>query len=361
MSSLTPVAGLVSHPVGEGLALARGGGERIFALNATARFLWEALSAGTPAAALAGRLAAAFAVDGETAARDVEAMLRLWQAEGLLAPAGRRLPLGLGELRAALTCAAPALDGPLASLLAPLTVLPGEAPAAEFLLDGAGDEHRLTRDGRLLQAGLNADAAIHRLAAALAALASARLPWRLALHAAAIGDGESCLLLPGESRSGKSTLTAALLADGRRCLLGDDLALLRPDDLAAQPLPLPLTLKAGSWAPLAALLPDLAAQPVRQRLGEPVRYWLPPAAQVARRPLPVRALVVPRFLPGAPARLQRLAPFDALARLVRAPAHLQAPIDAAGLGHLAGWIERLPAWRLTFGSPEQALPLLAGL
>ncbi len=353
---------LIAAPLGEGLVLARDGGDRVFALNATARLLWEALEGGVAEADLPALLAERFALDAGTAGRDAAAMLALWRAEGLLPAAGaRQWRLALGELDVTLACAPGPLAERLAALLGHLAVARDAPVAAELAVTGAADSHRLSQDGKLLASSLRADEAIERLLAALAALAAARLPWGLALHAGAVGQDGSCLLLPAESRSGKSTLTAALLADGRRSLLSDDFALLTPAGFAVQPLGLPVVLKAGSWPALGGLLPGLAQLPTHQRQGDPVRSWSPPAAQRAARPLPVRGLVMPRHIPGASARLERLDPFDALARVIRAPAQVKPPLAAAGVGALAGWFERLPAWRLVFGEVEAALPLLAAL
>jgi len=353
---------LIAQPLGEGLVLARDGGDRVFALNATARLLWEALERGVAEAALPALLAERFALDADAAGRDAAAMLALWRAEGLLPAEGaRQWRLALGELDVILACDPGPLADCLGALLGHLEVQRQGRVAAELAVTGTAGRHRLTQDGKLLASSLEADAAIERLLAALAALAAARLPWGLALHAGAVGQDGSCLLLPAESRSGKSTLTAALLADGRRSLLSDDFALLTPESLTVHPLGLPVVLKAGSWPALRDLLPGLAQQPTHQRQGEPVRYWSSPAAQRAALPLPVRGLVMPRHIAGAPARLERLTPFDALARVIRAPAQVKPPLTAAGLAALAGWFERVPAWRLTFGEAAAALPLLAEL
>lgn len=353
---------LIAEPLGEGLVLARQGGDRLFALNPTARFLWEALDGGAGEAALPDLLAGRFGLAPAVAARDVAAMLALWRAEALLPAAGRRQwRLALGAVEVGLACPPGPLAERLDALFGPMA---GEAAAplvAELAVEPAGERHRLLQDGRTLEAGLDADATIERLIASLAAIAAASLPWGLAVHAAAVADERGCLLLPAESRSGKSTLTAALLADPARRLLTDDFALLRPGDFAVHALGLPVVLKAGSWPALARLLPGLAEQPTQRRHGEAVRYWSPPAGQRTRTAQPIRALVLPRHLPGAAPRLEPIAPFDALARVIRAPAQTKAPLTAADLAALSAWFGGLPAWRLIFGEVEAALPLLAGL
>jgi hypothetical protein len=58
---------------------------RIFELNATAARIWELLGSGVPPADLASRLTGEFAIDAETAAAEVKALLDLLAREGLLA------------------------------------------------------------------------------------------------------------------------------------------------------------------------------------------------------------------------------------------------------------------------------------
>ncbi|HEY7093575.1 MAG TPA: hypothetical protein VH393_10365 [Ktedonobacterales bacterium] len=62
------------------------------------------------------------------------------------------------------------------------------------------------------------------------------MPGAVALHGAALSNGESCMLLLGASGAGKTTLTLGLMARGWRPLT-DDIVLIDPNTLAIAPFP----------------------------------------------------------------------------------------------------------------------------
>ena len=106
------------------------------------------------------------------------------------------------------------------------------------------------------------------------------------------GGALTCLVLAAAGSSGKSTLTAALLARGYRYLSDDVVPLQRGRGLAI-PVPVCLNLKPGSVSVLAELYPELPKLPVWQD-GERQLRFLPPPDFAARRPVgpyPVAALV----------------------------------------------------------------------
>ncbi len=335
----------IALPLAEGLVVAHLGGDRLFALNATARLLWPLRAAGP--GAMAAALVESFGLSPAVAETDAAAAWRAWQAAGLLT-VGPALTVALAGLTVGLSSDRPEALEDLARLL-PQATATGPDAARLVIQDG-----RLLQDGQSIAEQQDEDGLIERLLAALVGIAFARAPWQVALHAAAVADARGALLLAGPSGSGKSTLAAALAAAGYDYLC-DDLALLRRQDLMLWPLPLPLVLKAGSWP----LLPALAPLPCHSRLGQPVRYWQP--GRTVTLPTPVRALILPRHEPGAATTLTRLSPFAALERVMQAPARLQPPLDPAAVAALVAWFERTPAWSLRFSDIGAALPLLRDL
>src|ERR1700741_3853519 len=109
----------IATPVGEGLLLGRRHGPRLFALNETARFVWEGRADGVADALLASELAAAYGIEMATAARDVEAVLRHWRSEGLLDPIGPASSYVLGEFRLSFRVAPAPVRQALAPVFAP--------------------------------------------------------------------------------------------------------------------------------------------------------------------------------------------------------------------------------------------------
>jgi hypothetical protein len=66
-------------PVGDGLIIARQHGQRLYALNETARLVWAWHTAGMTETRMAEELAATFDIDPAIAARDIAAALRQWR------------------------------------------------------------------------------------------------------------------------------------------------------------------------------------------------------------------------------------------------------------------------------------------
>jgi HprK-related kinase A len=141
----------------------------------------------------------------------------------------------------------------------------------------------------------------------------------LMLRAAVLERSGRALILPGASRSGKSTLCAGLVFGGGWRLLSDDLALIEPASGAVVPLPRPLSLANDSidvvrqFAP-AAVFGCVELVPVKGRAA----HVRPPDESVLRaneRALPAW-VVVPRYVPDIGARLEPLSRARAFMALV---------------------------------------------
>ena len=92
----------------------------------------------------------------------------------------------------------------------------------------------------------------------------------LALHAGGIAWADKVMLLVGKSRSGKSTLTAALLGEGWDHL-SDDMILIERESLdPAKSMPCSLGIKPGGWELLASRFPR--REPPRRHLHKDGRY-----------------------------------------------------------------------------------------
>lgn len=177
-----------------------------------------------------------------------------------------------------------------------------------------------------------------------------RQPQNLLLHAAvALRDGQ-LLLLPGESTFGKSTLAAALAANGWT-LYSDELAPLDPATLQVLPFPLPVVIKSRSLSALESCYPQLTNILAHRRAdGQLVRYLAPPQiglASPAAPSTPVAALIFPRFHPRTSTPIEPLAPLAALELLARTGSSersLTTP-DVQALLTLAG---QCPCWSLEY-------------
>lgn len=187
-----------------------------------------------------------------------------------------------------------------------------------------------------------------------------RTDYFLNIHAGVVGDGSGCLLLPAAAGSGKSTLCALMMARGYR-LLSDEVALLQRASLRVVPVPLALAIKDTGVDAIADELPEVRRLPFHPRHdGKRVAY-LPPRALGGTAPLPVRSLVFPRFVAGAATCFAPLARAEALALLLEECVSMPAPLTAADVGALVGWMATLDCFRLEFGSGRAAVAALSGL
>lgn len=166
----------------------------------------------------------------------------------------------------------------------------------------------------------------------------------LVAHAAGIRrpDGD-VLLLVGAGGSGKTTLAAALDAEGYE-FLGDDVVPVDNDGML-WPLGLPLCVKQGSWDLLCDLRPDLNAVYSVERQGWAVKFL--PAKTPAAGPLKLGGIVLNRHAPGKVGQLRRIKPEIALRGIVEAESVI-GKLDQGRLDRIAIWVESACAYQLDY-------------
>ena len=152
------------------------------------------------------------------------------------------------------------------------------------------------------------------------------------------------------------SLTAALVSKGH-AYLSDDLVVLDRVNLYAVPVPTPLILKAGSWEPLVQHLPDLSALTVSG--ATEMRYaTCHQPGKSAKAPLPVKAIVFPRYKADAEAAIVELSAFEALNGIATASCSVYAPIRTDTVARLAAWARNTRAYALTYGSLAKAAAII---
>jgi len=167
----------------------------------------------------------------------------------------------------------------------------------------------------------------------------------LVVHGAGLiapNGGGVLLVAPGGS--GKTTLAAALDADGFGLLSDDVVPVTMTGHLLG--LGLPLCLKPGSWPVLQHCRSTLFDSPQVQRFGQAVRF-LPPCHPAPGLAVSTACLLLTRYVPGEPASHERITPEQALQGLVEAEAVFR-NITQAKLDALAQWLNTVPAYRLRY-------------
>ena len=230
----------------------------------------------------------------------------------------------------------------------------GTADTVFDLVQLPDGDYLLGQDGAMLIRSLQRDDLIAHALYQMLNYSCRQAPALAILHAAGVAAGADCLLLAAPGGHGKTTLTAALLAEGLE-YLGDDLIILSRDNPPlAWPLPGPLCLKAGSWPVLKPYYPSLENLPVCVRRDQPVRY-LPPLRAAPMQARPIQGLLFPHYQPGHSTRLEPISPGNALHCLLSANTQLRPPLHAVHIRGFLAWLDRIPAYRLTYESLAEAV------
>ena len=353
--------------------------QMLLILNETARIVWEAMRAGVSADAAAAELSQSYGLPLARTRTDVAALLRQVRAHELLAGSDRRHASGhrragpgmascacvrreFGVQRVYTPCGTPfrlGVEPPdlrfwLDQLLAH-TATPGTAPRDVVELFQEGTVHVVTHDGRERQRAASVEAAAGAVVRAICDLSYPDADWSLFMHAAAVARGDRAIVLAGPKGSGKTTLAAALITSGLD-YFSDDVVPLDGRTMQVLPLPFALSVKEGSWPTLSGLYPALDSLPVCEADGQKLRFLPPPRPASGRGGALVRALVFPRFRPEQRFRLDRLAPVDALVKLVAASRPLA--LDRPRLQRTLAWIHAVPAYDLSYTHLAEATAVI---
>jgi hypothetical protein len=192
---------------------------------------------------------------------------------------------------------------------------------------------------------------------ALLAQAIRRQNHILHLHAGVVGKDGRLILLPGKSGSGKTLLTARLVASGCE-YYSDEVALVERDTDRVRPVPLSLCVKESGIGPLAPHFPGLLDLPAHRRKdGAAVRYLPPPPPrslpEEGRSGIPA-VLVFPVHVDGAPAVLRPLSAAEAFGRLLDECVAIPRALSVADATALVGIVAGMRCFTLTSGDPDSA-------
>lgn len=194
--------------------------------------------------------------------------------------------------------------------------------------------------------------------------AYARTDCLTAIHAAAVSNGETCIVFPAGSGSGKSTLTAALIASGFQYCT-DELVLLKHHSHTIQAAAAGIGIKSGAWSVLQSFHPELENLPVFLRQdAKQVRYLLPAKPILpsdTAQCYPVQSLVFPRYQPEQPTSLARISPADALCRLTEAGYDMEGGLDTDRVAELVGWIGGISCYELHVHDLQEAVSRIEDL
>lgn len=364
---------IVESRLGDDTVLFHLDARRLHVLNGSAAAIWEELHEVHTVGEVAVRLGDRFDVSAVDIRPDIERTIEQMRADGILwaadrppiAPHGRRpahprpgtvdLP-ATGSFRAldarlGVVCADAELTAILAAVLDPLRVV--EPPDLAITIEPTGDE-----TWRITVGGHDPVVLGSRLAVALRAigevnnLAVASVPDHLVLHAGAVAIDGHGVLLPGGSNHGKSTLTAALVADGAAYLTDEAAAI--TDDLAIRPFAKAIALDPGSFP----LFPELGPGPGLEGLARAMagREWHVPPERVGpvAGTTPVSVVICPHWRAGATTRVSNVEPVEALHLLLGDAFDFTAG-GGAVFDRLVRLVSTVPVVRVSYGDSASAM------
>lgn len=216
-----------------------------------------------------------------------------------------------------------------------------------------GELFPIVCDGQTLDTGYSVEHAAVLCLRAMNVLVSSVESHAITLHAAAIALGGEGILMAACGGSGKTTLTAYLIAHGYE-LINDDSVHLSAEPIHIVPIPVAMSIKAGSWDILAQWYPYLLQQKIYGTPDFEQRYLPPTDEQVACEPVPCKAVCFPRFSAGVSTQFKRVDRPTALTKLIESGCYLSKPVQASQVDLLVRWVQSLEFYVLEFSSVHDA-------
>ena len=221
--------------------------------------------------------------------------------------------------------------------------------------------YQVTQDGALLRRIDRADEVVAYIEWAINSAAVRQIGGAYHLyHAGAVALAGRALILPAASGSGKTSLVAALVASGLQ-YLSDEIAVVGKDTYCVLPFAKSLCVKEGARVVLAPLYPELSGGAACHRFGgERVWYLQPPAAAWPPAPVPVRYVVLPRYVAGGSTTLARISRSTALQQLLEQSFNARA-LGPSGVSGTVDMLRGADCYALTVADLHQAVDLLRQL
>lgn len=221
-----------------------------------------------------------------------------------------------------------------------------------------GDDYWLRRDGSNITGPFNHQGAYLEMQQHL--LSAAHMPRRthLIMHASAILDetNNCSIILAGGSGSGKSSLTAAFLAQGYS-FIADDTAIIDADTKELWCIHLPLRLKKGTWELVQPTVSETFS--TWDAIDEPGgrKVWrLKPKRDLSRQqPLapPCEAVLFPVYEEHADTEISKIGSLASLALMVESGAWFDT--NEPAMIDIIEWLSRTRCYSVIYSSAEDAV------
>jgi hypothetical protein len=382
MESLSPSPWVRRLPTSDGLLLIDNSTNRLLAYNNSAFEVWKRLTHRLTLDVLVADFAAQFGIPVEVARPDVHALLTQWRDLGMIGTGISSepplttdtftnkgpdwMPRPVWAVQRTFTIRgisfAFAAESPSFVAFADIFLrhleTPDAKPSVQLHLRSTADgqtavvvdnvEQMRSRDGGQLIGGIN-QAILEHL--------HPGIEWMAMIHGAAVARCGVGIALPAACGSGKTTLTAFLLARGYDYLADDLIALAAPDGRIV-PWPMPISIKEGSWKLLTESYHDLNGFPQYRTMRGRARQLVPSLRVWETEAVPFGSFVFPSYVPDAEPVLTPITTFDALCRLLGDHIWFGYPIVEQRVLRFLAWLDQKPAYALVHGSVADAARLI---
>ena len=178
----------------------------------------------------------------------------------------------------------------------------------------------------------------------------------ISLHAAALEYKGSAVIMPAESESGKTTLTALLLKRGFS-FFSDDVCSMDENGYIL-PLPFCMSIKEGSWNILECDYPELQRYDIYKRYDEQNIRFLFPASSMQRTPQKANFIIFPNYNEGKRTSFKRIDENAALEIISKAGYQVQKEMSEKKFDAIVRNLISLPAYRLEYSDTGEAMSII---
>ena len=370
--------------------------QTIFTLNPSAAFIWLSCEKRMSLADIASEMSAAFNVSFTTVESDLKAIITQWASLKLVATptdindspvtfdklessesgsvmVGQRFEMecsnknSLGIYLAGsnfiLRFSHPQIEDLVRPVFNHLECSLAEPPKVCDVVRVNG-QILIVIDGFILDVFSSFSEIVPRLTFVMLDSAYRNIDFLIAIHAAALSVGNNCLLFPGDSGVGKSTLSAALIKSGFKYLT-EDTAIIDINSRRVIAAPVSLRIKEGSWSIVQAMFQDSLTTTVHNsRDGRKIRYLVPPEESFHQSNMGcdfVKALVFPKYSPESETSIRAISRIDTILKIQDCGYDAGARLNKAKVAELLDWIKDVDCYEMNYTSSPEAVSIVRSL
>ena len=186
----------------------------------------------------------------------------------------------------------------------------------------------------------------------------------ITIHAGVVAQGGRCILMPGPSGAGKTTLTAGLVSAGFRYFT-DEIAVVQRTTGRVIPCPAGLRVKDGSWDAVTKAFRGVVSYCSTTTVdGTRIRYLTPPPGSFPLdvcESLPVGAIVFPLYNPHESTELRSISRVEALRGIQDSGYAFRNELDLERIDELVRWMAGIRCFTLVYASLAEGVTAMRGV